>query len=352
MSVTDKKAMSKKKKVILAVVCVLLLLIVSALIAGVVYYNKILNSMNRFEDKPAAEATNPSDITVPTGINGEEATLNPYDFDAMFPGEEPLGGEIINIMLVGQDTRDPEYRGLSDTMILISVNPATSKLVITSFMRDTYLDIVVIGGTGTYKDRLNTAYCTGGIDQLADTLAYNFGVEIDNFVEVDFEAFKTIVDALGGIDIELTEAEYMHMKRDLNLDVQEGLNHLDGEKALAYARIRQIDSDFYRTERQRTVINEIFKKVKTAGIPEILELTEQFLPLVTTDMSNTDITKYIIQLTPLLKDLQVETLRIPVDGSWAGKNVGSESAPKYVIECINNKMNRDALKEKIGSTEE
>ena len=351
MSVKEKKPMSKKKKIVLTIVGIFLFLLIIALIAGVIFYNRMLNNLNRFENVPGVVATNPPDATMPSGSDSE-ATLNPYDFEVMFPGEEPLGGEIINIMLVGQDTRNPEQRGLSDTMILISVNPANNKMVITSFLRDTYLDIVCIGGVGTYKDRLNTAYCTGGIDQLADTLAYNFGVEIDNFIEVDFEAFSTIVDALGGIDIELTEAEYMHMKHELLLDVQEGMNHLDGEKALEYARIRKIDSDFYRTERQRTVINEIFKKVKSSGIAEILELTEQFLPLVTTDMSNTDITKYIIQLTPLLKNLQVETLRIPVDGSWAGRNVGTESAPKYVIECINNKMNRDVLKKTIGSNQE
>lgn len=348
MDSTVKKPMSRKKKIILITLGVILALLLSVLVAGVVIYNRMLNNLNHFEDKPAAVATEPVATQEADVSAQEQPTLNPYDFANMFPGEEPIGGDIINIMLVGQDTRDPELRGLSDTMILISVNPALKRLVVTSFMRDTYLDIVGIGGTGTYKDRLNTAYCTGGIDQLANTLAYNFGVEIDNFVEVDFEAFITIIDALGGIDIELTEAEYMHMKYEKHLDVQIGMNHFDGEKALTYARIRKIDSDFYRTERQRTVIGEILKKAKASSIPDILSLTEQFLPLVTTDMSNKDITKYIIQLVPMLKDLELSTLRIPVDMTWAGKNVGTEEVPKYVIECHDTKTNREALREAIG----
>ena len=351
MEMKEKKPISKRKKIALLVIGIVLVLVLSAVIAGVVYYNRMLNKINKYNENETV-VIDPEAETLPTVEVIEVPTLDPYDFENMFPGEEPIGGEIINIMLVGQDTREKGYRGLSDTMILISVNPAAKKLCITSFMRDTYLDIVGITGTGLYKDRLNTAYCTGGISQLGDTLAYNFGVEIDNFVEVDFDAFKAIVDALGGIDIQLTEAEYKHMKHELRQDVVEGMNHLDGYQALAYARIRKIDSDFYRTERQRTVINEIFKKVKQCSIKEILNLAETFLPMVTTDMSNTDITKYIIQLVPLLKDLEVETLRIPVDGTWAGRDVGTEDAPKYVIECLDTKTNRDALKALIGVTQD
>ena len=346
---TNKKFFGKKQPVLIAVIIVLILF-VSAIIGGVIYFYSVLDKINKYDENasvmidPSADTMSVEEIPV--------ETLDPYDFENMFPGEEPIGGDIINIMLVGQDTRNKGYRGLSDTMILISVNPANNKLAITSFMRDTYIDIVGISGNGLYKDRLNTAYCTGGIKQLSDTLAYNFGVEIDNFVEVDFDAFKAIVDALGGIDIQLTDAEYKHMKYELRQDVVEGMNHLDGDQALAYARIRKIDSDFSRTERQRTVINEIFKKVKQCSIKEILNLAETFLPMVTTDMSNTDITKYIIQLVPLLKDLEVQTLRIPVDGTWAGRNVGTEEAPKYVIECHDTKANRDALKALIGINED
>ena len=341
----------KNKKAALIAVGIVVVLIAAVIIGAIIYFNNMLNRINKFDENDTA-IMDPSYASMPTVEEVPIPTLDPYDFENMFPGEEPIGGDIINIMLVGQDTRSRRYRGLSDTMILISVNPEKKKMAVTSFMRDSYIDIVGLSGNGIYRDRLNTAYCTGGMKQLGDTLAYNFGIEIDNFIEVDFKAFRTIVDTLGGIDIELTKPEYEHMKYVLNLNVQEGLNHFNGEKALAYARIRKIDSDFYRTERQRTVINEIFKRLKECSIKEILELAETFLPLVTTDMSNTDITKYIIQLVPLLKNLEVETLRIPVDGTWTGINVGTEEQPKYVIEYLDMEANRIAIREAIGIVEE
>ena len=348
----DKKPMTKKKKIILSVVVVLLVLVLAALIAGIIIYNRLLNNLNRF-DEPTF-TTSPMVANQPTEETVPPTTLDPYDFDTMFPGEEPIGGEVINIMLVGQDTRDPEYRGLADTMILVSVNPTAKKLVLTSFMRDLYIDIVGIGGGGTYKDRLNTAYCTGGIDQLGDTLAYNFGVEIDNYVEVDFYAFETLVDALGGVDVELTEneARYMYEASGKAWDMQEGENHLTGQQALVYARIRSIDSDFYRTERQRNVILQVIGKAKKMSIMDILKLGEEFFPLVTTDMTNKEITKYIIQLVPILKDLETESLLVPGDATWTGKNVGTEESPKYVIECFDTKANRDMIKKAVGIYEE
>ena len=352
MNNTDKQPMSKKKKIILTVVAVLLVVLLSALVVGVVIYNRLLNSIGRFDDA-TVPTTDPAVIEATETKATEETepptTVDPYDFDTLFPGEEPIGGEIINIMLVGQDTRNPEYRGLSDTMILVSINPSNGRLVMTSFIRDLYIDIVGITGSGLYKDRLNTAYCTGGIDQLGNTLAYNFGIEIDNYIEVDFYAFETLVDALGGVDLELTEAEANHMKYHYKHEhIVPGMNHLNGDEALNFARIRAIDNDFNRTARQRYVISELIKKVKTAGIADLLKLAEEFLPLVTTDMSNKEITKYIIQLAPLLKDLEVTSLRVPQDGTWGGINVGTEEAPKYVIQCMDLKANRDMIEEAIG----
>ena len=129
MVTKEKKPMSKKKKIALILVAVLLTLILSAVIAGVIFYNRMLNNLNRIENVPVAKETVPMDATVSAEDPAVETTLNPYDFEVMFPGEEPIGGDIINIMLVGQDTRDKEQqeRGLSDTMILVSVNPATQK---------------------------------------------------------------------------------------------------------------------------------------------------------------------------------------------------------------------------------
>ena len=125
------------------------------------------------------------------------------------------------------------------------------------------------------------------------------------------------------------------------------MNHLTGEQALGYARIRKIDSDFYRTERQRIVLNKLFEKVKGMGVTELLFLAKEFIPLITTDMTNSEITGYIMELAPILPELEVVTQRIPVDGSWWGSNVGTEEQPMYVIYC-NLTKNRELLRDTIG----
>ncbi len=351
-----KKPKSKKKKIGLIILGVILALLLALLIGGVLYYNSILGQINRFNDAETLSSEELEELL--NGMEGADLDENavigtvPETLDVMTDDEEKIGGEIINILLIGQDTRNAEQRGLSDSMILVSVNRDTKKLVMTSFMRDLYIEIPATNG-GYYRQRINTAYAVGGMEKLNGTIEHNFGVEIDNNIEVDFSGFKTIIDAMGGVDIELTKAEAHHLNtkgeyREFGWQLVEGLNHLDGEQALAYSRIRKIDSDFYRTERQRTVLNKLFEKVKGMGVTELLSLAQEFIPLITTDMTNSQITEYIMQLAPLLSELEVITQRIPVDGSWWGADVGTEEQPMYVIYC-SLAQNRELLRNTIGS---
>ena len=347
----------KKKKVGLIILIVFLTLILAGLVTGYIYYQSVLNRINRFEDTPTTLSDEQLESFLQEQETGDGADLDenasigtvPEELDVMSEDEETIGGDIVNILLIGQDTRNPEQRGLSDSMILVSINKETKSLVMTSFMRDLYIDIPSDKG-GYYRQRINTAYAVGGMPKLNATILHNFGVEIDNNVEVDFSGFITIVDAMGGVDIELTKAEASHLNKKFpyrNYNLKEGLNHLNGEQALAYARIRKIDSDFYRTERQRTVLNKLFEKVRDMSVTELLDLAKEFLPLITTDMTNSQITEYIMELAPLLPELKITTQRIPIDGSWWGADVGTEEQPMYVIYC-NLTKNRDFLRETIG----
>ena len=349
----------KKKKIGLMILLVLLALILVGLIGGVIYYQSVLNQINRFEEvetlsTEALESLFQNAMEEGSADLDENASIGtiPTELDVMTDEEEVIGGEIVNILLIGQDTRNPEQRGLSDSMILVSVNTETKTLVMTSFMRDLYIDIPADKG-GYYRQRINTAYAVGGMEKLNATITHNFGVEIDNNVEVDFSGFQTIVDAMGGVDIELTKAEACLMNKEsfYAWKLQEGVNHLDGEQALAYARIRSIDSDFYRTERQRVVLNKLLEKVKGMGVTDLLGLAKAFIPLITTDMTNSEITEYIMELAPLLPELEVITQRVPIDGSWWGANAGTEEQPMYVIYC-NLTKNRDMLRETIGGISE
>lgn len=348
----EKKA--GKKKVGLIILLAVLALVLIAVVVGVIYYNSMLDNINRFEENtPTMSDEELASFLEEQGTGGgvdldENASIGtiPTELDVMTDEEETIGGEIINILLIGQDTRNENQRGLSDSMILVSVNKEEKTLVMTSFMRDLYIDIPSDRG-GYYRQRINTAYAVGGMPKLNATILHNFGVEIDNNVEVDFSGFVTIVDAMGGVDIELTETEAWHLNKNTAWGLKEGLNHLNGEQALAYSRIRKIDSDFYRTERQRTVLNKLFEKVRDMSVTELLGLAKEFLPLITTDMSNSQITEYIMELAPLLPQLKITTQRIPIDGSWWGANAGTEEQPMYVIYC-NLTKNRDFLRETIG----
>lgn len=350
-----KKRYKKKKNVGLILLLVILSFLLTVLLGGVIYFNSTLNQINRFEENGETLSTEELELILQEQIQVDDSLVEgvtigtvPSELDVMTDEEEVIGGKIINILLIGQDTRDAKQRGLSDSMILISVNTETKKLVMTSFMRDLYIDIPSDRG-GYYRQRINTAYAVGGMVKLNATITHNFGVEVDNNIEVDFSGFQTIVDAMDGIDIELTKAEanYMNSDSGQRWKLQEGMNHLDGEQALCYARIRKIDSDFYRTERQRIVLNKLFEKVKDMGVTELLSLAKEFIPLITTDMTNSEITGYIMELAPILPELEVITQRIPVDGSWWGSNVGTEEQPMYVIYC-NLTTNRELLRDTIG----
>ena len=350
----EKKKLRKVlRNVFLSFMLVVLSLTLVILIGGVIYYNSVLNEINRFDENTQplssealesllGEQENALDVEV-----GDNIGSAPEELDVMTDEEQVIGGEIINILLIGQDTRNAAQRGLSDSMILVSVNSETKKLVMTSFMRDLYIDIPGDRG-GYYRQRLNTAYAVGGMEKLDATISYNFGVEIDNNIEVDFSGFQTIVDAMGGVDVTLTAAEAKHlMGKYPHWTLTEGENHLTGEQALAYSRIRAIDSDFYRTERQRVVLNKLFEKVRDLNVTELLSLAKEFAPLITTDMTNAEITGYIIKLAPMLSKLEVVTQRVPVDGSWWGANAGTEESPMYVIYC-NLTANRQLLRDTIG----
>lgn len=347
---TKKPKMGKVKVVLIALI-VVLALVLALLIGGVVYYNNVLNRINRFgEVETLSTEEYNALISTMDGADIDEDTVKgtvPETMDVMSEDEETIGGEIINILLIGQDTRNASKKGLSDSMILVSVNTETKKLVMTSFMRDLYLEIPSDRG-GYYLQRINTAYPVGGMDKLDATLQHNFGVEVDNNIEIDFSGFQTIIDAMGGVDIELTKAEVYYLNSNYSSwKMVEGTNHLNGEQALAYSRIRKIDDDFVRTSRQRNVLNKLFEKVKGMSLKELLALAEEFIPLITTDMTNSEITNYIIQLAPLLNELEVVTQRIPVDGSWWGTNIGTEETPAWVI-CCNLTKNREVLRDTIG----
>jgi len=213
-------------------------------------------------------------------------------------------------MLIGQDRRPGQGRQRSDSMLLITFNTSQNTITLTSFMRDQYVQI-----PGYKNNKLNAAYAFGGFNLMNSTYNQNFGVFIDGNVEVDFDGFQEIIDLLGGVEITLTQAEAKYINKYHGTNLTAGKQILNGYLALQYSRNRS-DSDYRRAERQRTVMLSILNRYKNKPVNEMITILRQMLPMVTTNMSADTILNLAGQLLPMLSTARVNTLRIPVDGTF------------------------------------
>lgn len=239
-----------------------------------------------------------------------------------------------SILLIGTDARNTSERGRSDSMILASINSRTQTVYLTSFMRDAYVEIPDHG-----KNKLNSAYSFGGAELLMDTLELNYGVSIDDYVVVSFSGFAGIIDAFGGVEITMSDAEAEALNTILISEVNElmgdaresdllnggGTFTLSGKQALSYARIRYVgNADFERTSRQREVMSQLFGNLKTRLVTAVPELVSSALPHVGTNMSTMGM--YGLSLrAPFVAGYHIQQLQIPADGTWSGQSVDGQS---------------------------
>lgn len=206
---------------------------------------------------------------------------------------------VTNILLIGNDSRSAGEDGRSDAMILLSISDKTKKIHMMSLLRDMYVEIPGYDG-----NRLNAAYAYGGPELLMETIEANFDVEVNRYVQVNFQAFANLVDAVGGVDLELTNAEVQLVNAYLNeynllegrpIDTDylpadaEGMLHLNGPQALAFCRNRYIGDDFGRTERQRKVLSAAIHKVPKALL-HMDQLMEGIFSNITTNLTQAECT--------------------------------------------------------------
>ncbi len=221
-------------------------------------------------------------------IDRGDGTFNEAELDT----HEGLSEEIINIAVFGVDSRDDVVEGRSDAMMIVSLDMKHNKIKAVSLMRDS---LVNIEGYGKYK--LNGAYARGGVELAIKTINQNFDMNITDYVSLNFNQLAGIVDALGGVEVEITNAERKNankyikeMAREIGekpeLIEESGAVTLHGFQAVAYARIRAIgNADFQRTERQREVLFKIFEKSKEMTTDERLEVVEALIGEVNTNYS-------------------------------------------------------------------
>lgn len=271
--------------------------------------------------------------------------------------------EIINILLVGadknNDEQDKDVDRRSDSMMIATLDIKHSKLKVTSLMRDMYVQIPGYGG-----NKLNAAYSFGGIKLLYKTLAENFGIRVDGYAEVNFDAFVNVIDAIGGIEVTLTESEAAglrstnYIKRRKYRGVKEGKQIFNGYQAMGYCRIRhgkqQADGrypgvytasgkgdDYGRTERQRLTMQAVLKKIKSLSSEELIKLAEVVLPNIKTDVSKKMIYSYMFAVVQM-GTTELNQYVIPVEGTYTGQKIDGQ-------ECLVPDLdaNKEALKKFI-----
>lgn len=264
-----------KKKILIP------LLIVLLIIGGAgLYVSQILGQMNTVDIAEADE-----DL----GIKDEVS--------------KKVTPKITNIALFGIDSRSPEEKGRSDSIMIASLDTKHKKIKLTSIMRDTYVDIPNRG-----MDKINHAYAFGGPELSLKTINQNFNMNIREFATVDFSGLEHIIDALGGVEVDIKDYEVKHIP-----DSFVGSQILNGKQALAYTRIRKSgDGDYERADRQRRVLEEIINKGLNTGITKYPKLLNTVLPYVDTSLSNTEILK--LGTSSFNADIKnVEQFRIPTD---------------------------------------
>jgi LCP family protein required for cell wall assembly len=191
----------------------------------------------------------------------------------------------VNIVLLGSDQRYGRSGFRTDTILLLTLNPKDKSINITSFPRDLYVYI-----PGWTMQRINTALAHGGFETLAMTFEYNLGVRPDHFIMINFWSFKEVVDSLGGIDVNASQAlsEYVPGRGWFNIPA--GINHMDGDTALYYTRSRKSTSDFDRNRRQQEVITAIIDRLMSLyAISKVPELFKIYTENVTTDLKLVDV---------------------------------------------------------------
>ena len=330
----------KGLKVFLIVLAVLLALILIAV--GVVYWfiqDKFskMNVITLPEDtyvytEATDEYTRPPE-TEPEQTEGEateaatvETTIPPMSAD-----------DIINILVVGQAARAGEEANMADTTMLISLNTYTKEVTVFSILRDSFVKLPDYKGHTCGRAKFTVCYnlgyqwgggTAGAMEMTNICLRDNFGIEVDYNFEVSFDGFIRMIDFINGVELELTQAEADYLNKDtlyVKRHIEPGVQVLQGMEALSYARMRKAegdsDSDIKRTERQRKLVAALLKRFQGMSLSELNEWVDILLPMVTTTMTASDVTKLAAKVLPMVVDLKMTGETIPISGTGWGDMV-------------------------------
>ena len=293
---TQKKRKKRRSNPVGRILAVLLGLVLLLVAAAGLYYNSVLNRLSFDRESTGQQTVLPADGTpiqnedIPQISSGNKAT-----------GSVRKEKNVINVLLIGSDYRIPYTSdpGRADVTMLCSLNKKTGSIKLVSFERGIMVDVP---GVGT--DLLTHSFHWGGAELTTQILRENFLLDIAGYAHVDFDSFSALVDAVGGVDITLTDTEAWA------LGLPSGANHLDGASALRYCRLRSIDSNWQRIARQRTTVQAILDRVKNMSVTELDRLSQTILPLIHTDLSKSEITSILLN-APKFLGVTAEQMTVP-----------------------------------------
>lgn len=238
--------------------------------------------------------------------------VDPKAKDVQIAEQDPKRDDVVNILLVGTDTRDPNSdMGRSDSMMLVSFNEKQGKTTAVSFLRDSLVDIPGYG-----KSRLGHTYAYGGVGLTINTLNETYDLDIQKYITINFDNLVSIIDEIGGVEVYISQEEAEYYRQTGMPDISEGNMTLTGSQALAHARNRTLGSDFERTRRQRSVIYGIYRKILAEKDPSaLLPLINYSMEHVKTNMGVNEIYKLAKQVLSV-DDLKLQSAAIPAEGTY------------------------------------
>lgn len=290
------KGLSKGKKTVVSIVAVILCIVIILGIFGAAFVIKKLNSIGKNIDNNINADDiiydEDTDFTELDGAIDATGYLEALKEWATSGGKDSImsSKNVINVLLIGADSRKGVNAGNTDVMMLISLNKKTKQIKLISMFRDSYTYINSNGKE--YWKKLNDAYSKGGTNCLINTIQNDYKIKIDNYVMVNFESFKAVIDAMGGVTVKVQEyeANYIENRYHISMPVGESVR-LNGEQALIFSRVRgcDADADVSRTRRQRQVINAIMDEFKSASLTNLNKYVDTVLPYVETGFSSSEI---------------------------------------------------------------
>jgi len=362
-NMADKRKPRKKKKKLNIFIKVLIVLLVIILAGGsfLVFTRpgrKIMSNLAvewaywrmgknaKTDDKPAKNASGSAVETKEEeeeeGLKVGEITENidPSKMSATFRNALHEDG-VYNILLLGVEAigNNSTASGRTDSIMIATLNTKQKTLGLTSIMRDSYVTI-----PGFYNTRINAAFNHGGVPLMYETIAYNYGLRLDGSIIVSFKTFQKIIDDLGGVDIEITpgEAQYLnttnYISKRSNRTLKPGMNHMNGNQALGYSRVRKVatldgsNNDQGRTSRHRRVMAAIFKEVKKSNPITLVKLLDTVFSQVQTDIKKSNASSYLAEVMELSLDgVPLDTFRLPAEGTYQGALINGAAVVTFDI---------------------